>query len=296
MPRDDLGATADDDLVDVAAHQHRAMAVGGRHRIVVALVAHERERGDPPRPAFAGLVRHGRAHLQSGEVAHQPLADALGMAADAVIEPLEAALLEMRIELGEAGEGRDRHQKVAARIADQALDLAFVVALAGPAEPVEEQIVRLQLGKGARPLALAIAKDAAHRQLGVVVENGLGHAAQKGEGRVVAVEEGLDPLGRVRLDEAGIRVRQIETEEMDLLPDAADHRYRLAKVGLGVAGRMGERHEHLAGRGHAARAGSPLRSCSRRQSRARLAAAHRSAWPYAAAWTGLTGPPSRSGR
>ena len=33
---------------------------------------------------------------------------------------------------------------------------------------------------------------------------------------------------------------------MDLLPDAPDHRYRLAKVGLGVAGRMDERHEHLA--------------------------------------------------
>jgi hypothetical protein len=28
--------------------------------------------------------------------------------------------------------------------------------------------VRLQLGKGARPLALAITKDAAHRQLGVM--------------------------------------------------------------------------------------------------------------------------------
>ena len=98
------------------------------------------------------------------------LADGLGMAADPVIEPLEAALLEMGIELGETGEGRDRHQKVAPRVADQALDLALVVALARPAEPVEEQVVRLQLGEGARPLALAITKDAAHRQLGVVVE------------------------------------------------------------------------------------------------------------------------------
>ena len=101
------------------------------------------------------------------------------MAADTVIEPLEAALLEMRIELGEAGEGRDRHQEVAARIADQALDLAFVVALAGAAEAVEEQVVRLQLGKGTRPLALAITKDAAHRQLGVVVEDRRGTPPRK---------------------------------------------------------------------------------------------------------------------
>ena len=96
------------------------------------------------------------------------------MAPDTIIEPLEAALLEMHIELGEAGKGRDRHQEVASHIADQALDLAFVVALAGPAEAVKEQIVRLQLGKGARPLARAITEDAAHRQLGVVVENRLG--------------------------------------------------------------------------------------------------------------------------
>jgi hypothetical protein len=106
-------------------------------------------------------------------------------------------------------------------------------------------VVRLQLGKGAGPLARAITQDACYRQLGVVVENRLGHAAEKGEGRVVAVEKGLDPLGRVRLDEAGIRVRPVEAEEMDLLPDTCDHRHRLAKVGLGMAGRMGERHEDL---------------------------------------------------
>ena len=35
----------------------------------------------------------------------------------------------------------------------------------------------------------------------------------------MAVEEGLDPLGRVGLDEAGIRVRQVEAEEVDLLLD-----------------------------------------------------------------------------
>jgi hypothetical protein len=171
------------------------------------------------------------------------------MTADPVIEPLEAALLEMSVELGEAGEGWDRDQEVAPGIADQALDLALVVALAGPAEPIEEQVVRPQLGEGAGPLPLAAAQDPGHRQPGVVVEDRLGHAAQEGEGRVVAVEEGLDPLGRVGLDEAGVRVRQVEAEEMDLLPDTPDHRHRLAEVRLGMAGRMGERHEHLLGAG-----------------------------------------------
>ena len=105
--------------------------------------------------------------------------------------------------------------------------------------------MRLQLGEGARPLALAITEDAGHRQLGVVVEDRARHAAQEGERRVVAVEEGLEPLGRVGLDEAGVRVRQVEAEEVDLLPDAPDHRERLAEVDLGVAGRVGERDEHL---------------------------------------------------
>ena len=61
----------------------------------------------------------------------------------------------------------------------------------------------------------------------------------------MAVEEGLDPLRRVGLDEAGIRVRQIKTEEVDLLPDTPDHRHRLTKVCLGVPGRMSKRHEDL---------------------------------------------------
>jgi hypothetical protein len=62
----------------------------------------------------------------------------------------------------------------------------------------------------------------------------------------VAVEEGLEPLGRVGLDEARIRVRQVEAEEVDLLPDTPDHRHRLAEIDLGVARRMGQRDEYLA--------------------------------------------------
>ena len=39
---------------------------------------------------------------------------------------------------------------------------------------------------------------------------------------------------------------------MDVLPDTPDHRHRLAKVDLGMAGRVGEWDEHLL------RAGMPL--------------------------------------
>ena len=41
MAGDHLGGAADEDLMDVTAHQHLAMAVGDRHRIIIAAVAHQ---------------------------------------------------------------------------------------------------------------------------------------------------------------------------------------------------------------------------------------------------------------
>jgi len=41
-------------------------------------------------------------------------------------------------------------------------------------------------------------------------------------------------------------LRQIHAEEVDLLPYAADHRDRLAKIHLAMPGRMRQRHERLA--------------------------------------------------
>ena len=45
------------------------------------------------------------------------------------------------------------------RIADKPFDLALVVAFARSAEPVLEQIVRLQLGEHPRALPLAVTED-----------------------------------------------------------------------------------------------------------------------------------------
>ena len=75
----------------------------------------------------------------------------------------------MGVQRRKARERWDRHQKVPPRIADQPFDLALVVAFARSAEPVLEQVVRLQLGECPRPLALAVAKNAGHRKLGVIV-------------------------------------------------------------------------------------------------------------------------------
>src|SRR5215207_9189401 len=93
---------------------------------------------------------------------------------------------EISVQRRKARDLWERHQVVAPSITDQALDLALVVALvvalARPAKAVEEQVVRLQLGKAARALPLAVAQDAGHRQLGVVIQDRTRHPAEEAEG------------------------------------------------------------------------------------------------------------------
>jgi hypothetical protein len=47
------------------------------------------------------------------------------MPTDPVVEPIEAAVLEMRIEGRKVGDIRRRHQEVAPGVADQALHLSL---------------------------------------------------------------------------------------------------------------------------------------------------------------------------
>src|ERR1700737_2597712 len=48
------------------------------------------------------------------------------------------------------------------------------------------------------------------------------------------------------LDEAGVRMRQVEAEHMQLHPYAADDANAFAEIDLRMARRMGQRHEDLA--------------------------------------------------
>ena len=143
---------------------------------------------------------------------------------------------------------RDRNHEVLAGILDQAFDIALVIAFARPAEPVGEQEVANQLAEGATAHADAIAQNARHGDLEIIIEDRERHGAEEGEGCNVAVEKRLGRLGRIGLHEAGIRVRQVHAEEMDLLAHPGDHCDRFAKIDLGVARRVDQRHEHLARR------------------------------------------------
>src|SRR5271170_6626969 len=118
-------------------------------------------------------------------------------------------------------------------------------AFAWSAEPILEQIVRLQLGEHPRPLPLAVTEDARHRDLGVVIQDRLWHAAEECKRPNVAVAEGFRRLCRIADHEAGVRVRQIKSEKVDLALYAADDADRFTKICLSMPWRMHQRYEHL---------------------------------------------------
>ena len=101
------------------------------------------------------------------------------MAPEPGVHPLRATLLQIGIERLKALNGRDGQQEVASCVAHQTLDLAFVITLGGTPEPVIEQVVGLQLSEGPGTLAPAVAQYLRHRQVGIVVEDALGHSTQK---------------------------------------------------------------------------------------------------------------------
>ena len=60
------------------------------------------------------------------------------------------------------------------------------------------------------------------------------------------VEEGFRGLRRIGLNEAGVRLRQVETKHTQLHAHAADDADAFAEIDLRMARRMGQRHEDLA--------------------------------------------------
>src|ERR1700730_1804857 len=154
--------------MDVTAHERIAVTVARRHRVVVEPIAHQRQRGDTRRELLAGVVRRRRQRLEGGKIALQPLPDRPMMAAQTVRHSTPAAFQKMGVQRLEALEHRDWYEVVPSRIADEPFDFALVVAFARSAEPVLEQVVRLQLGEHARPLPLAVTEDAGHCDSGIM--------------------------------------------------------------------------------------------------------------------------------
>ena len=163
------------------------------------------------------------------------------------VHPCQAALLQVGVQRLKALEGRHRHQEVAAHVAHHPLHLPLVIALARSPEPVLEPVVGLQLGKRPGPLTTTIPQYPGHRQLRIVVQNALGHAAQEGKGRDVTVQKGLGGLRRICLHKATVAVGQVQHQVVHLPLHPGDDRHRLPEITLGVTWWVGQGHEHLLG-------------------------------------------------
>jgi hypothetical protein len=187
VPRDHLGAAADDDLVHIAANLDLVMGKGDRHRIVIATIAHHGDRGDPGADLLAGVIGCCRQDHQRIEIMQQPFADRLAVTPQDRVLALEALFLQPGVQRIKALEARHRHQEVPPAKADHPLDVTLVIALAWPTEPVLEQVMRLQLGEGPGALSGPVPENPRHRNRRVVIQHRQRDAAEEREGRNMPV-------------------------------------------------------------------------------------------------------------
>jgi hypothetical protein len=169
MTGDHLGSTGDHHVVDIAADHYFTVAIGGRHRVVSAVIAHQRLRADPAGLLLASVRGCWRQPLEYRQIPHQALADRLVVTAQPLGEPAATTLEQLLVQRREVRRPRYRHQQVSADPADQPFDLALVIPLTRTAEPVGKQVMGLQLAEYSRPLPRPIAQDTGHRQLRIVV-------------------------------------------------------------------------------------------------------------------------------
>src|SRR3546814_2441285 len=100
---------------------------------------------------------------------------------------------------------------LAASIAYQSLHFALVVALAGPPDAIGEEVVGLQLAEDLGAPACPIPQDAGHGQPGIVVKNRARNAAEEGEGRYMAIAEGLAGLRRIGLERSEEHTSELQS-------------------------------------------------------------------------------------
>ncbi len=82
---DDVGPAGDGHVIDPAQHSHLVMGIGRRHRVVIAVESHQRERVGMALSHPAGLERLGRESQHGGPVIFQ----SLGLGAHLAPDPSE---------------------------------------------------------------------------------------------------------------------------------------------------------------------------------------------------------------
>ena len=107
--------------------------------LLVAPVAHQRQRTDTGRDLLASLIGCGRQRQQRRAVPLEAFADSLRVAAQTALPALAALDFQMCVERLPTGEARNRNHKVPRHIPHQAFYLALVVALRRSSELIGEK-------------------------------------------------------------------------------------------------------------------------------------------------------------
>src|ERR1700730_6263105 len=165
----DRRITANDlNPVDISLRQNLLMAVAGRRRVIVVLVAHERQGCDPGGTFVTGVIVRRRQRHKRRYVRLHPLGDCGGMAAQPCLTALGAGIEEPGVERIVTFRYRQWRHEIAPDIADQTFHLALVVSFPRPLETVVEQVMTLQLSKHLRAQAPSAFHDLGHRKPSVM--------------------------------------------------------------------------------------------------------------------------------
>jgi hypothetical protein len=121
------------------------------------------------------------------------------------------------------------------RATHQAFHLTLVIALAGAAITILEEVMGLQSTERSGPLSCAIWQNVCHQAPVIVIQDRLGDAAEDGEGPIVPVQPGFRRRRRVAHYEASIAVGKIHDKEMRPPLNAGDDHIRYTKISLGMA-------------------------------------------------------------
>ena len=163
------------------------------------------------------------------------------MATQTISHSTAAAFQQMGVQRLEALEHWDWYEEVPARIADELLDFALVVAFARSAKPI------LEKERDCSSVNICVRCACRHRgcwppQSWCCHTGSIGEPRRRMRTPDVAVAEGFRCLCRIADDEAGVRMRQVKSEESSaltppMMPMASPKSARACPA-------EDERHEH----------------------------------------------------
>jgi hypothetical protein len=238
MSRHDLTGGHDRDPVDVRLHRHGLEGLGSRHAVGHVVEPDGLVLVDLGGRVEAGVERPSGQGDRRGAVALEAVGDDVGLAGNGAALIIEAASLEMLVQLGEIANARHRRGPSSFKALDPVLDVRLLVAAGRHAEQGLEVVVA---GQGLVALVDAPLSPSEHLHGHggrVVPPEFLGDAAEGREGLDQAVEDGFGALGGQGDREGAIRERPGDDQDRDEPAAVGEIDVDVTEVGLGAAARV----------------------------------------------------------